>query len=254
MKYSSFDISPFSQIYSQQSIGDKVSFLNILAAHGRVFGEFTYLEIGSHLGGSIAPVLQQPLCRKIYSIDKRPKSQSDESGQRVYYLGNSTERMMQNLMKIDPAACSKVFCIDGDTGSISMPEFDLRPTICFIDGEHTDAIVYRDFQFCRKILQDNGTLFFHDANTLYLTLQRIVNELDNEGVSFEAYCLADSMFVISFGDLKISQDERILALMRQGGGYLPSLVINDHYRRFKNRKIFKIINMIRPLLKLLRPK
>ena len=66
-----------------------------------------------------------------------------------------------------------------------------------------------------------------------------IDDLNSEGCFFEAFCLADSMFVISLGMPKISCDESIMALMRQGGGYLPSLVINDHYRRFKNRKIFK---------------
>jgi hypothetical protein len=244
MKHDSVDLSLFSKIQSQQSTGDKVSFLTILRAHARIFGEFCYLEIGSHLGGSIAPVLQQTHCRKVYSIDKRPQSQNDDTGQRYYYPGNSTERMMQNLRNVDPASDSKVLCIDGDTSTISIPEFDLRPSICFIDGEHTDAIVFRDYKFCRKVIQDNGTLIFHDANTIYLTLRRIVSDLDDEGICFEAFCLADTMFVISFGPVKISEDQAVLALMRNGGGYLPSLVINDHYRQFKNRKIFRLFRSV----------
>ena len=154
-------------------------------------------------------------------------------------------RMMQNLREIDSCVDAKVVCFDGDTATVPLPTFDLRPTICFIDGEHTDAIAYRDYQFCRKVIQDRGTLVFHDANTLYLTLQRIVTDLAEEGLSYEAYCLADAMFVISLGAPQISKDERILALLRQGGGYLPSLVVNDHYRRFKSRKIFTWVLALR---------
>jgi len=248
MKYNklhSFKESSFSEIPAQLSLGDKASFLTLLDAHGSTFGDFTYLEIGSHLGGSIAPLLRHERCLKIYSIDKRPVSQPDDTGQRCYYPGNSTVRMMQNLREIDSCVDAKVVCFDGDTATVPLPTFDLRPTICFIDGEHTDAIAYRDYQFCRKVIQDRGTLVFHDANTLYLTLQRIVTELAEEGLSYEAYCLADAMFVISLGAPQISKDERILVLLRQGGGYLPSLVVNDHYRRFKSRKIFTWVLALR---------
>lgn len=247
MKPPPVDLSPFSKIPAQLSPSDKASFLTLLAAHGEVFGDFSYLEIGSHLGGSIAPLLINPRCRKIYSIDKRPEVQPDDTGQPCYYPGNSTERMMQNLRGIDPTADQKVVCFDGDTATVPVPTFDLRPTICLIDGEHTDAISYRDYQFCRKVIQDRGTLVFHDANTLYLTLQRIVTELEQEGVSFDAYCLADAIFVISFGSPKISSDDRIMALLRRGGGYLPSLVVNDHYRRFKNHRAFAMLRGVRNL-------
>ena len=238
-QHTSVDLSLFSKIPAQLSVGDKMSLLALIDAHGRIFGNFAYLEIGSHLGGSIAPFLQNKLCRKIYSIDKRPTVQPDDTGMDGHYPGNSTARMMTNLRSIDSSADEKVVCFDGDTASVAITEISFTPSICFIDGEHTGAVTYRDYQFCRKAILDCGTLVFHDANTLYLTLQRIIDDLNSEGCFFEAFCLADSMFVISLGMPKISCDESIMALMRQGGGYLPSLVINDHYRRFKNRKIFK---------------
>lgn len=247
MKPNAADLSPFAKIPAQLSAGDKASFLTLLHAHGATFGDFTYLEIGSHLGGSIAPLLLHPKCRKIYSIDKRPESQPDDTGQRCYYPGNSTARMMQNLREIDPQVDQKVVCFDGDTGTVPVPAFELRPTICFIDGEHTDAIAFRDYQFCRKVIADRGTLVFHDANTLYLTLQRIVTDLDKEGVDFDAYCLADAMFVISLGQPRIGSNEAMVALLLRGGGYLPSLAVNDHYRRFKNRRIFTWLRAVRDI-------
>lgn len=248
-QHTSVGLTLFYKIPAQLSDGDKRSFLAILRAHSELYGEYKYLEIGSHLGGSIAPVLLDQKCRKIYSIDKRPAIQPDDTGKAYHYPKNSTARMMANLRLIDPAADEKVTCFEGDTASVAITEISSKPSICFIDGEHTDAVTYRDYQFCRKAIQDRGTLIFHDANTLYLTLQRITNDLNSEGISFEAYCLADSIFVISLGAPQVSRDEGILALMRQGGGYLPSLAINDHYRRFKNRKIFKwlltLYNLVR---------
>jgi hypothetical protein len=238
-QHTSVGLTLFCKIPAQLSDGDKGSFLAILRAHGELHGEYAYLEIGSHLGGSIAPVLLDQKCKKIYSIDKRPAVVPDDTGKVYHYPMNSSARMMANLRAIHSSADEKVTCFDGDTASVAITELSLTPSICFIDGEHTDAVAYRDYQFCRKAIQNRGTLVFHDANTLYLTLQRIINDLNSEDFSFEAYCLADSMFVISLGTPKISRDEGIMVLMRQGGGYLPSLVINDHYRRFKNRKLFK---------------
>ena len=245
MKNSKVDLTPFTRIPAQLSSGDKASFLTILDAHAALFGEYAYLEIGSHLGGSIAPVLMDARCKKIYSIDKRPLRQPDDTGKDSLYPGNSTERMMKNLREIDPAADSRVKCFDSDTGTLAVPEFGLRPSLCFIDGEHTDAVAFRDYQFCLKVIQDRGTLVFHDANTVYLTLQRIVDDIKQAGLEFDSYCLADAMFVISIGTPKLSSHPSILALLRQGGGYLPSLAVNDHFRRFKNRAVFRWVRGLR---------
>ncbi len=249
MDFPSPDLSPFAHIAAQLSAGDKASFLAILRAHGELYGDYAYLEIGSHLGGSIAPVLQDRHCKHIYSIDKRTAVQPDDTGKAYHYPENSTARMMDNLRSIDPTADEKVTCFDGDTATVPMPEFAMRPSLCFIDGEHTDSVTFRDFEYCRRVIQDSGTLVFHDANTLYLTLSRIVESLKKQPVPFEAYCLADAVFVISLGSPALSTHAEIIQSLRQGGGYLPSLTINDHYRRFSNHRIFRWLRRMKDLLK-----
>lgn len=249
MKNRKVDLAPFAKIAAQLSQGDKASFLTILDAHGALFGDFAYLEIGSHLGGSIAPVLLNSRCRKIYSLDKRPKSQPDDTGKKYDYPQNSTARMMENLRAVDSSASERVVCFDGDTATIPIPDFQIRPSICFVDGEHTDAVAFRDYQYCRKVIQDQGTMVFHDANTIYLTLQRIVADLAEQEVPFEAYSLADTMFLVSLGSPALSTHHDILELLLQGGGYLPSLVINDHYRRFSNKWIFRWLRRLKDLLR-----
>lgn len=117
------DLAPFAKIPAQLSAGDKASFLAILRAHGELHGAYAYLEIGSHLGGSIAPVLLDRNCKKIYSIDKRPAVQPDDTGKAYHYPENSTARMMANLRAIDPSADEKVACFDGDTASVPIPDF-----------------------------------------------------------------------------------------------------------------------------------
>src|SRR4051812_12044666 len=83
------DLSLFDVIPSQSTSDDKGSLLALQLAVRDAVGEYTYLEIGSYLGGSIQPHLLDPECRKIYSIDKRPRSQPDERGIDYIYENNS---------------------------------------------------------------------------------------------------------------------------------------------------------------------
>ena len=67
------DLSLFEQIESESSERDQLSWLAIQRIiRTRVKG-YTYLEIGSHLGGSIQQHFLDPACRSIYSIDPRPQ-------------------------------------------------------------------------------------------------------------------------------------------------------------------------------------
>ena len=74
------DISLFSQIPSQTTDADKRSLLAAQVTTRDSPDGYVYLEIGSHLGGSIQPHLLDPKCNKIYSIDKRPSVQPNERG------------------------------------------------------------------------------------------------------------------------------------------------------------------------------
>ena len=68
---SSLDLELFNKIHSSTTAGDKRSLLAVQNAIRALKRPYTYLEIGSHLGGTIQPHLLDPRCSKIYSIDKR---------------------------------------------------------------------------------------------------------------------------------------------------------------------------------------
>lgn len=110
-------------------------------------------------------------------------------------------------------------------------------------------MAFRDYEYCRRVIQDRGTLVFHDANTLYLTFRRIVEGLKTQTVPIEAYCLADAVFVVSLGSPALSTHPEILRLLRQGGGYLSSLSINDHYRRFANHRVFQWLRRMKDIFR-----
>ena len=131
------------------------SLLALHAACREVHGRFAYLEIGSHLGGSLQAFVCDEACEAIVSIDPRPSSQPDGRGIVYRYDGNSTARMLENLKRLPGADLGKLRTIDAGTDSVDPAELGLRPTLCFVDGEHTDAAVLRDAGFCRAALDDD---------------------------------------------------------------------------------------------------
>jgi len=190
------DTELFSQIVSQTSNADKRSLLAAQICTRECGDGYVYLEIGSHLGGSIQPHLLDSKCTKIYSIDKRPSAQPDERGGAHAYPGNSTERMLSLLRAIDPPKAMKIECVDGDTKSISPSLISLAPNLCFIDGEHTPEATVADFDFCRRVCAENATILFHDYRVVFRGLRSVISKLKNEGRRFSAHALLDEVYVI----------------------------------------------------------
>ena len=76
-RLASLDVGLFHAIFTQSSDRDRRSWLAVQRSVRRPAG-YVYLEVGSHLGGSIQQHLLDPWCRQIISIDKRPLSQHDD--------------------------------------------------------------------------------------------------------------------------------------------------------------------------------
>lgn len=190
------DITLFSQIPSQTTEADRRSLLAAQFCTRECVDGYVYLEIGSHLGGSIQPHLLDPRCKKIYSIDKRPPSQPDDRGPIYEYPDNSTERMLSLLAAVDPQQVTKVECIDGDTKSIPPSRIHHAPDLCFIDGEHTSAAVVSDFDFCLKVCAAGATIAFHDAQTVFRGLRSLVSKLRRSKREFSSHALSDVVYVV----------------------------------------------------------
>ena len=123
----------FAAIPSQTSEADRRWLLAVQRATARVRGGFAYLEIGSHLGGSIQPYLLDPRCRAIFSIDARPGSQPDDRapGYVAGYEHNSTDRMLRLLRDLAPDQVGKVRCFDADASEIDPAGISPRPHVAF---------------------------------------------------------------------------------------------------------------------------
>ncbi len=242
------DVTLFDSIPTQTTENDRRSLLAVQLALGTLVSPYRYLEIGSYLGGSIQTHLLDGRCVAINSIDRRSTSQPDNSGLRLRYPNNTSKRMMENLLEI--AEADKVRCLDGDTstldpGLIREPGVDL----CFIDGEHRDEVVVRDFEFCRSALRGSGVIVFHDAQLVYEGISRAVNRLLDAGADFHAYNLPSTLLVIEVGDRPIHRHPAIAAMLIDNHvGYLESLRANDHFRRWATAGPVRVVRSVKSRL------
>ncbi len=202
------DLSLFEYIESETSTGDKRSLLalkELVAADG----PFTYLEIGSHLGGSLQPFVADERCIAIVSIDSRPASVPDKrlaEAERFHYPGNSAERMRSLLAAIPGADVSKIQTIDASTERIDPASIQATPALCLIDGEHTDIAALRDAVFCAAVAP-RALIAFHDRGVVGRGLSAFMRAVGGSG-----HPLPDSIFVVD-----LACTGRLYALQKRPG-------------------------------------
>ena len=186
------DLGLFGYVKAQMSDDDRLALLAVQSALARRLGTFSYLEIGSHLGGSLQPFVADPRCRRIVSIDPRPQEQPDDRGRVYQYAGNSTARMLSLLARVPDADLEKLETIDLSTEDIA-PETIERPDLCLIDGEHTFNAALRDARFCRTVMQGSGVILFHDRDIVESAITTFLRELPGRVV---AYPMRGVVFVV----------------------------------------------------------
>ena len=209
------DVSLFDGIATQTSIQDRRAMLGVHHAVIAKVGSFAYLEIGSHLGGSIQPYLVSPACTRIYSIDPRPLSQPDDRGEGhvAHYPDNSTARMLDNLRAIDAGAVDKITCFESDARDVDAAAIETKPTILFIDGEHTEEAVKSDFAFCRRHVAAGGVILFHDFPIIKEAIFDIASRLRDEGVL--AFLIDGSVFGVFLDPALVFEDDYLTARYKQ---------------------------------------
>jgi hypothetical protein len=190
------DVTLFDNIALTQSEPDDRK--SLLAIHDAVArrGPFTYLEIGSYLGGSLQAVVADPRCKHIISIDPRPEAPPDERGGYRPYPYNTTDAMLGNLRAIPGADLAKLETLEASAENIDPCVLDV-PDFCFIDGEHTNDAVLRDARFCRDAMRGRGVIAFHDSWLVARGIQRFLREA---GTPRRAYPLRAAVFVVELGD------------------------------------------------------
>ncbi len=245
------DIAIFSPIDAQLTDADKRSLLAIQWGMRNLRPSYTYLEIGSHLGGSLQTHLQDPLCAGIVSIDARPDAVADDRVDAVPYPDNSTEHMLALLRNVAGDTVSKITTIDADASAVNPASLPFAPDLCLIDGEHTERAALSDYAFCRKALRKDGVMVFHDGNIVFPALNTIVHDLHAGGATIRSYVLPSTVFVIEFGDAAIHRCTAIQELLLNNGeAYLYGLMSMLHYREVYSSRsmqfLRKIWNIVHP--------
>ncbi|QJY47947.1 class I SAM-dependent methyltransferase [Pseudonocardia broussonetiae] len=188
------DTSLYDHVESQTSEGDRVSFLALHDTVARELGQFSYLEIGSHLGGTLQVFVADPRCSAIVSVDPRPPSQPDDRGPVFHYDGNSTERMLGLLGAVPGAELGKLQTIERSSEDIGPWEVG-RPDLAFIDGEHTHSAALRDARFCREVMGTAGVIAFHDSGIIGPAIHEFVAETRPAA----AFPVRDGLYLVELG-------------------------------------------------------
>jgi hypothetical protein len=240
------DLSLFESIPTETSVGDRRALLGVHRAVMNKHGGFAYLEIGSHLGGSIQPYLLNPACLRIYSIDPRPSWQLDDRQKNYvdHYPGNSTERMLNNLRALHAEATeSKLQCFETDAQKVDSDAITIRPTIAFIDGEHTRKAVNSDVSFCLRIIAQKGVIAFHDFSIIYPAIFDSLNRL--RGRDFLAYLVEGDVFAIFFDPAIVWEDDYLRSQYKEHRYYHQTFAVKRTVSRVTPEPIRRIYRAAR---------
>jgi hypothetical protein len=217
------DVSLFDHAPAQSTVEDRRSLLALQnAVADATGGDFSYLEIGSYLGGTLQPYVVDDRCRSIVSIDPRPQIVPDDRPEfsTWEYEDNSTEHMLDLLGKIPSADLTKIRTIEASTADLAPGELT-RPDFCFIDGEHTRTAALRDARFCRAVLQGAGVIAFHDFHIVEPGIEQFIREV---GHPVRGYLLQTTVFVLELGaGCSVFDDPRVSAQLQRPKAFWRSV-------------------------------
>ncbi|MCX7362143.1 MAG: class I SAM-dependent methyltransferase [Alphaproteobacteria bacterium] len=190
-------------IESQTSDSDKLFLLDMQRLIRDVAPIYDYLEIGSFLGGSLAPFLGDPACRSILSIDDRALTLPDERGALYDYAGVTTQSMLDRL-HLAGLATDKIATHDGSVDTLPAP--DRLYDLAFIDGEHTDQACFRDFLWTLPLMKPDAAIMFHDSSLIYKAIRLIQLYLRKSGRPFRLLKKKDSEMSAVFLGAMVGRD------------------------------------------------
>ena len=244
MKRVPLDLSLFRWIESQTSEPDRRALLSIREAVCSIAADYRYLEVGSHLGGSLQPHVVDARCVKIFSVDPRPLEQPDERGiSKFKYEGNSTDRMLALLSKIPGADIRKIQTFEANSWDLSVEDVPAAVDFAFIDGEHTNTAVFRDFISVRRFLSATSILAFHDCFFTPAAILKISHFLKRERRVHSVHYFPDSVVVaIVFNSTRLSE-----LLLNSGWQEGAPIRFSHILRLFVRRRFPWIVSAVRSI-------
>lgn len=183
---------------SQTSRDDKVSLLRLQWLIRSRLNGYVYLEVGSYLGGTLAPHLADPRCGMAISIDSRHRLVPDErSCLPIIYNGNSTARMVEGLKRVLPGEhLTKLRTFDQDAAEVCHADIDAPADLVMIDGEHTVAAAFSDVISLLPVVSENAVIAFHDANLVAEAILNLERFFTYTGIKFKTLFLPDCVCAI----------------------------------------------------------
>lgn len=203
------DESVYDAIDTQLSQNDRISLLTLQAAVRARYGKYSYLEIGSFRGGSLQPFLVDDACSSVYSVDPHTGATPDARPRRIAYRANTTEGMVEGLTRAYGDRVAKLRCFESDASQVSESAVPSKPSLCFIDGEHTDSAFERDFASCLRLAADSVVIASDDTDVIYRGLRTALRGLERRGQPYRAYMLPDKIGVVEIGGMALHRDELV---------------------------------------------
>jgi hypothetical protein len=231
------DLPDFFPIASQSTPDDKLFLLGAMRL-ARNAGRYSYMEIGSFLGGSLAPFLMDSLCEAVLSIDDRGRIQPDERGISYDYSRFTTQSMLNELARCH-IPTEKLTTFDGSIDALtdgSRASFD----IAFIDGEHTDEACFRDFLWTIPLVKSDSMVIFHDSTLIYKALKLIAVYLNKQQIPYLFFKKANSeMSALLFGAYRNSDPAQYFGPGETAPAFFSRSEAFILDRQFRNRIRFR---------------
>lgn len=163
-------------------------------------GPYEYLEIGSFMGRSLQPHVQDGDCKRAVSIDLRPDVTPDERGSLEDYEGITAQDMIDGLAEhCSSAELAKLETIT-DTSDVlrdfEPDQFDLA----FIDAEHTNEAAFRDFLNVLRVIRKDGVICFDDTTLVMSGILNAKSVLEDRGIPYVLRCGLGGVTVVALGD------------------------------------------------------
>jgi hypothetical protein len=212
------DIGIF-RIPTAASENDRRSFLQIQGCV-RV-KPYSYIEVGSELGGTLLPHLADPRCTAVFSVDLRVSSQSDERAQTFYYPTDGEAAMIAALTKsVGESLLRKLKTFRCDVSQLSPSDIPSKASLVLIDAEHTNASCFSDAVSAFRFLKRHAIISFHDANLITDAIQNFETMLRFMGLTFSTVFLPDCIAAIGIGAMSNIVKQRLQAFSFPRDEYL----------------------------------
>jgi hypothetical protein len=157
---------------------------------------YTYLEIGSYLGGSLHAHLSTPRCDAVWSVDRRATGLIQDE-RNINYAYSATTQDMLDLLSINNISTTRLYTIDGTVADVPSIQAD----IVFIDGEHTNSAALSDA--VNSLRFDPQVILFHDDWIVSWGIDNFIQYLVDGNIPADVYKFRESdITAVVFGQIK----------------------------------------------------